>query len=99
MSGKIMAPWTFSIKFSYSTQFTFRSLMFAAGEDKNLKLLTQASTKAFGTNLWTGSISSSQFIYIRRGLLRFEFLCRVIPSHRKDSIGAPDRGTHHPAID
>jgi hypothetical protein len=36
-----MAPWTFSIKFPYDTQFTFESLMFATEEDKNFKLLTQ----------------------------------------------------------
>jgi hypothetical protein len=40
-SGKIMAPWTFSVKFPYGTQFTFGSLMFVAGEDGNLELLTQ----------------------------------------------------------
>jgi hypothetical protein len=39
-----MTPWTFSIKFSYGTQFTFRSLMFAAREDENLELLTRGST-------------------------------------------------------
>jgi hypothetical protein len=36
-----MASWTFNIKFPYDIQFTFRSLIFAAGEDGNLKLLTQ----------------------------------------------------------
>jgi hypothetical protein len=36
-----MAPWTFNAKFLYGTQFLFRSLMFAAGEDGNLKLLTR----------------------------------------------------------
>jgi hypothetical protein len=36
-----MAPWTFSVKFPYDTQFTFRSLMFAAREDGNLELLIQ----------------------------------------------------------
>jgi hypothetical protein len=40
-SGKIMAPWTFSIKFPYDTQFTFGSLMFATGEDRNLDLITR----------------------------------------------------------
>jgi hypothetical protein len=40
-SEKIMAPWTFSIKFSYGTQFTFGSLMFSAREDGNLELLTR----------------------------------------------------------
>jgi hypothetical protein len=39
--GKIMAPWTFSIMFPCGTQFIFRSLMFTAGEDGNLELLTQ----------------------------------------------------------
>jgi hypothetical protein len=36
-----MAPWTFSIKFPYDTQFIFRSLMFTAREDRSLELLTQ----------------------------------------------------------
>jgi hypothetical protein len=36
-----MTPCTFSIKFPYGTQFTFRSLMFTTGEDGNLELLTQ----------------------------------------------------------
>jgi hypothetical protein len=35
-----MALWTFSIKFLYDTQFIFGSLMFTAGEDENLELLT-----------------------------------------------------------
>jgi hypothetical protein len=39
-SSKIMAPWTFNIKFPYDTQFTFGSLTFVTGEDRNLKLLT-----------------------------------------------------------
>jgi hypothetical protein len=40
-SGKIMEPWAFSVNFPYDTQFTFNSLMFVAGEDGNLELLTQ----------------------------------------------------------
>jgi hypothetical protein len=39
-SGELMTPWTFDVKFVYDIQFIFRSLMFAAGEDKNLELLT-----------------------------------------------------------
>jgi hypothetical protein len=35
---KIMAPWTFDIKFPFDTQFTFGSLTFAMGEDENLKM-------------------------------------------------------------
>jgi hypothetical protein len=39
--NKSMAHWTFNIRFSYDTQFIFRFLMFAVGEDRNLKLLTR----------------------------------------------------------
>jgi hypothetical protein len=39
--GESMAPWTFNIKLSFITQFIFRSLMFAVGEDRDLELLTQ----------------------------------------------------------
>jgi hypothetical protein len=34
-----MAPWTFDIKFPRGTEFTFRSLTFAAGEDGDLRML------------------------------------------------------------
>jgi hypothetical protein len=34
-----MAPWSFDVKFPLSTQFTFRSLTFVAGEDGGLKML------------------------------------------------------------
>jgi hypothetical protein len=34
-----MTPWTFDVKFPLGTQFTFRSLTFAAGEDGDLRML------------------------------------------------------------
>jgi hypothetical protein len=34
-----MAPWTFNVKLPLGTQFTFGSLMFAVGEDGDLKML------------------------------------------------------------
>jgi hypothetical protein len=34
-----MSPWTFDMKFPFSTQFTFGSLTFAIGEDEDLKML------------------------------------------------------------
>jgi hypothetical protein len=34
-----MSPWTFDMKFSLDTQFTLGSLMFAVGEDGDLKML------------------------------------------------------------
>jgi hypothetical protein len=39
-----MAPWTFNVKVMYDTQFLFRTLVFATGEDENLKLLTRGPT-------------------------------------------------------
>jgi hypothetical protein len=36
-----MTPWTLRVKFPYDTQFIFGSLIFSAGEDENLDLLTQ----------------------------------------------------------
>jgi hypothetical protein len=42
-SGKIMEPWTFNIKFTLGTQFTFESLMFVAGEDEDLMMLPPGS--------------------------------------------------------
>jgi hypothetical protein len=47
-----MAPCTFNIKFPYDTQFTFGSLMFAAGEDENLELLTQGPTPKCLTSVY-----------------------------------------------
>jgi hypothetical protein len=38
-SGKIMAPWTFDVKFPHVTQFTFRSFTFVTEEDGNFKML------------------------------------------------------------
>jgi hypothetical protein len=38
-SEKTMAHWTFDVKFPLGTRFTFQSLMFAAGEDGDLKML------------------------------------------------------------
>jgi hypothetical protein len=43
-SEKIMTPWTFDVKFSHDTQFTFGSLTFAVREDENLKMLSPGST-------------------------------------------------------
>jgi hypothetical protein len=37
--GKIMAPWTFNVKFPCDTQFIFCSLTFTVGEDGDLKIL------------------------------------------------------------
>jgi hypothetical protein len=34
-----MTPWTFDIKFPLGTQFTFGSLTFAVGEDRDIKML------------------------------------------------------------
>jgi hypothetical protein len=36
LSGKIMTPWTFNVKFPLDTHFTFGSLMFAAEKMESL---------------------------------------------------------------
>jgi hypothetical protein len=43
-SGQSMAPWKFSNKFPYNTQFIFGSLIFATGDDGSLESLTQGLT-------------------------------------------------------
>jgi hypothetical protein len=71
-SRKTMTPWTFDIKFPLDTQFTFGSLTFAMGEDRDLKMLPpRASARAS---------CSGSFIYIGRCLFRFGSFCRVINS-------------------
>jgi hypothetical protein len=51
-SEKIMASWTFNIKFPYNTQFTFGSLTFATGEDGNLKMLPPGSAPERLTSIY-----------------------------------------------
>jgi hypothetical protein len=63
-SSNIMAPWTFSVKFPSSTQFTFGSLTFAVGKDENLKLLTQGPASeclapVYGQAPYLSAISST----------------------------------------
>jgi hypothetical protein len=45
-SGKTIAPWTFDMKFPFGTQFTFGSLTFAVGEDRDLKMLPQGQRQS-----------------------------------------------------
>jgi hypothetical protein len=44
-----MSPWTFDMKFPLDTQFTFGSLMFAMGEDGDLKMLLPGSASEHPT--------------------------------------------------
>jgi hypothetical protein len=71
LSGEIMAPCTFDVKFPCDNQFTFGSLIFTAGEDENLKMLPpRVSTRALHAGTWTSSIFLSHIIYNRQCLLR-----------------------------
>jgi hypothetical protein len=47
-----MALLTFKVKFLYGTRFLFRTLMFAAREDKNLELLTQGPTPSHHASIY-----------------------------------------------
>jgi hypothetical protein len=42
--GELMVPWVYEEKFSAGTQFLFRTLLFAAGEDGNLELQVRGPT-------------------------------------------------------
>jgi hypothetical protein len=89
LSEKIMAPWTFSIKFSYDTQFTFGSLIFVVEEDGNLELLTQGPPPKHSTLVYGQApyLSFCQLIYVRRCILKSESLCRALPSRYQDHTG------------
>jgi hypothetical protein len=63
-SGKIMTPWTYDVKFPLGTQFTFGSLTFAAGEDRELKMLPprpapECRVPADGQAPWSLTTSST----------------------------------------
>jgi hypothetical protein len=63
-SDKIMARWTFDVKFPLGTQFTFGSLTFAAGEDGELRMLPpkpalERRALADGQATWSLMISST----------------------------------------
>jgi hypothetical protein len=63
-SGKIMTLWMFDIKFPLDTDFTFRSLTFAVGEDGELRMLPlglapKRRTRADGLAPWSLTTSST----------------------------------------
>jgi hypothetical protein len=62
--GKIMALWTFDVKFPCGTQFTFGSLTFAVGEDRNLKMMPlgpapERHAQLYGQTSYFPAISST----------------------------------------
>jgi hypothetical protein len=94
-----MAPWTFSIKLPRGTQFIFESLMFAADEDENLRLLTQGAAPKHPAPVYgkapyylTDPSTSGG------GLLMFESSCRAILPHRHDVTRDPDQDDHLSSI-
>jgi hypothetical protein len=69
-SGKAMAPWTFDVKFPLDTKFTFGSLTFAAGEDRDLRMLSpgEATEHTAPSSASSGTQANSDFfdgLYIR----------------------------------
>jgi hypothetical protein len=77
-----MAPWTFDVKFTCGTQFTFGSLTFVVGKMEISRCCPRVSTIAPRADIRTSSIFSGHPIYIRWCLLRSRSLCRVIYLHR-----------------
>jgi hypothetical protein len=65
-----MTPWTFDVKFPLGTKFTFGSLMFAAGEDRDLRMLPpgEAIEHTAPSSASSGTQADSNFVdglYIR----------------------------------
>jgi hypothetical protein len=58
-----MAPWTFDVKFPLGTKFTFGSLMFAAGEDVDLRMLppAEATEHTAPSSALSGTLTDSDF--------------------------------------
>jgi hypothetical protein len=83
--GKTMTPWIFDIKFPLGTQFTFRSLTFAAGRRETSRCCPRASARAS---------RSGSFIYIGQCLLRFRPFYRAIHPHHQARSGYSDRDVH-----
>jgi hypothetical protein len=89
-SKKIMTAWTFDVKFSCGTQFTFGSLTFATGKAENLKMLPLGSAPERLTPIYgqapcfsaisttTGSACSGLYPYARLHI-RTVKLVRGIP--------------------
>jgi hypothetical protein len=87
LSGKTMAPWTFDVKFSRGTQFTFGSLTFAVGEDGDLKMVPQGSQQS--TWLWLPhlhqTVPTQVWILVQRSTSKPPRLFRVSRSWRPSS--------------
>jgi hypothetical protein len=58
-----MTPWTFDVKFPLGTKFTFGSLMFAAGEDGDLRMLPpgEATEHTAPSSALSGTLADSDF--------------------------------------
>jgi hypothetical protein len=85
-----MSPCTFDVKFSYGTQFTFRSLTFAMGEDVNLKMpplgpAPERFTSVYGhapclpaISSTTGIASSDLYLYARQHILTIKLVRGIL---------------------
>jgi hypothetical protein len=74
-----MAPWTFDVKFPLDTQFTFGSLTFAAGGDRDLKMLPPAAVPEHTTSSSTTGGTHSDSDPFAGMYIRTAKLVRGIP--------------------
>jgi hypothetical protein len=107
-----MAPWTFDVKFPLGTKFTFGSLMFAAGEDGDLRMLPlgEATEHTTPSSASSGTQTDSDFfdgLYIHttklvRGIPVMMTILRpcVGASSLSSSALSSDQGSseHYPEI-
>jgi hypothetical protein len=93
-----MAPWTFNVKFPYGTQFTFGSLTFVAGEDRNLKMLPLGSAPERSCRYMDKLHVFGHLIYNSRYLFKFGSLCRAAYPHHQACSGYSDHDVYPPTI-
>jgi hypothetical protein len=109
-----MAPRTFDVKFPYDTQLTFKSLSFATGEDRELKMLplgptpehlTLASSAASGGSCLGSDPSVGSYIRtakIIRGILVVTPILRPFIGASSSTTSAstpdPDSSDDYPEI-
>jgi hypothetical protein len=80
-----MAPWAFDMKFPLGTQFTFGSLIFTVGEDRDLKMLLPGPALEHPTpapSSTSGSTYSSLDLFV--GL----YMCHLTTDRHDASWGA-----------
>jgi hypothetical protein len=74
-----MTPWTFDVKFPLGTEFTFGSLTFAAGEDRDLRMLPPGEATEHTAPSSASSGTQADLDFFDEPYIRTVKLIREIP--------------------